>query len=243
MNLIEALEADCPVEWQCPLYGWTDQWKFESIDTLISGRFRKNPKKLSDEPWPDVDWITHLFMTRDGKVWGSNMHPKKIGGLEDKLNFTYRFIGSGFDTTDWENSIREKPKRNPEIALERWEGKRIVYLPDGTNPITGCKVPHHIDEQGNLQEEHELPWEFLNMSNLDDWRELTEAENFLVDYKGVKMTHPSYLAEGPYYLIPDRIHDGSVYSECGAKLVLPLSEYVPYDLDWSTHEFWRQCYG
>jgi hypothetical protein len=256
MNLIEALESEEPVQWKAPhQHIWKDNWKSQPVSMLLCCELRKKSKRLSDEPWPDDGWSTHRVVGKDGKARKANMKIEMsldlsagwLFGIDKRPGFECEHIGEGYDTDDWQNSQEERPKSNPHIALERWEGKRIVCLPLVTDPVRDYVIPKSINGcfiSCLCTNGHEIDFAFYE---LDEWRELTEAENFLVDYKGVKMTHPKLFPNS--CIIPEKINDsGYVMASYGGYLfhtmMTPLSEYVPYvdRNDWSTPEFWRKCY-
>jgi hypothetical protein len=73
-------------------------------------------KRLKDEPWPENEALRFRAVSHSGNAWSYGERPNLRTGLWwVSACATHKLLGRGYDPTDWQNSLEERPAPAPKI--------------------------------------------------------------------------------------------------------------------------------
>jgi hypothetical protein len=101
---------------ECFLYcvdGWR-YWPEPNWSLKCAYKVHAKLKKLSDEPWVN-DWAKWRAVDEDGFACEFDAKPEVRSYFWHKNGGKQVRIGEGYDASDWENSLEEMPKPEPEV--------------------------------------------------------------------------------------------------------------------------------
>lgn len=128
-------------------------------DRIVAFTYARRPlKRLKDEPWR-YDWAKWRNVNSNGDAWESDNKPYILPSMNWCVDGKVEMIGTGYDASDWQHSLEERPTDADNISDKQPKSKECCTctfhkVKENDYPCSDCRdqnrwMPLRISPKGD----------------------------------------------------------------------------------------------